>query len=194
MSLCINIEYLFSTETYLIPKISIRPVPLLTLLILGFLAGSLIKITDDIADKNLLHSFFAVPLGLAYGALMGYLMHIDADASLLFGGIVIGCLITGKINSAGHYFGLAAILVVAFLYSVKITHLVLPIAAFAALDELKDVIQVQFLNVVFKYRLFLKLGILIFVMLDIIGLNALLILIAFDSAYIITERINSRFS
>lgn len=166
--------------------------PLLTLLMLGFLSGSLIKLTDDIEDRNLFYNLFAVPLGLAYGLIMGYLMLIDADASLLFGGIVLGCLITGKINSTGHYFGLGAILIVLFLYGVKLSPLLLPIAALAALDELKDVIPLP--HAVFEYRLFLKLGILVLVILDMLGLNALIILIAFDSAYIITERINSRFS
>ena len=166
--------------------------PLLTLLILSLLAGSLIKLADDIADKKLFHNLFAMPLGLAYGLIMGYLMLIDADASLLFGGIVLGCLITGKINNMGHYFGLGAILIVLFLYGIKLTPLVLPIAALAALDELKDVIPLT--NAVFQYRLFLKLGILVLVILDMLGLNALIILIAFDSAYIMTERINSRFS
>ncbi|HLE88093.1 MAG TPA: hypothetical protein VI727_10565 [Candidatus Brocadiaceae bacterium] len=152
----------------------------------------MIKLADDIADKKLFHNLFAMPLGLAYGLIMGYLMLIDADASLLFGGIVLGCLITGKINNMGHYFGLGAILIVLFLYGIKLTPLVLPIAALAALDELKDVIPLP--NAVFQYRLFLKLGILVLVILDMLGLNALIILIAFDSAYIMTERINSRFS
>ena len=166
--------------------------PLLTLLILSLLAGSLIKLADDIADKKLFHNLFAMPLGIVYGLIMGHLMLIDADASLLFGGIVLGCLLTGKINNMGHYFGLGAILIVLFLYGIKLTPLVLPIAALAALDELKDVIPLT--NAVFQYRLFLKLGILVLVILDMLGLNALIILIAFDSAYIMTERINSRFS
>ncbi len=168
---------------------------LITLLILSLLAGSLIKLTDDIADKNLFHNLFAVPLGLAYGFLMGYMMLVDADASLLFGGIVLGCLITGKINSTGHYLGLGAILFVLFLYGTKLNPLVLPVAALAALDEMKDVFHAPAnLNFIFDCRLFLKLGILVLVILNMLGLNALLILIAFDSAYIITERINSRFS
>ncbi len=166
--------------------------PLLTLLILSLLAGSLIKLADDIADKKLFHNLFAIPLGIVYGLIMGYLMLIDADASLLFGGIVLGCLLTGKINNMGHYFGLGAILIVLFLYGIKLTPLVLPIAALAALDELKDVIPLT--NTIFQYRLFLKLGILVLVILDMLGFNALIILIAFDSAYIMTERINSRFS
>jgi hypothetical protein len=163
------------------------------LLILSFLAGSLIKLTDDIADENMsINRLFAIPLGLGYGLLIGYMMHIDADASLLFGGIVLGCLLAGKINSTGHYFGLAAILTVLFLYGTKLSHMVLLIAALAAMDELESVVQIPHLNAVFDYRLILKLGILISVILDMLGLNALIILIVFDSAYLITERINSR--
>lgn len=166
---------------------------LLTLFTLGLIAGSLIKLADDISDKNLpLNPLFAIPLGIAYGLLMGYLMINDADAAILFGGIVIGCLVTGKINSTGHYFGLSAILTVLFLYGIKITPLVLPVAALAALDESKDALPLP--GAVFKYRLFLKLGILALVIPGILGLNALMLLIAFDAAYIITDRINSRFS
>ncbi len=166
---------------------------LLTLLILGFLAGSLIKLTDDIADKKLFHQLFAIPLGLAYGLMMGYLMLSDANASLLFSGIVLGCLITGKINSTGHYLGLGAILIIILLYGIRPTLLIFPIAALAALDEMKEVIKVKALNAAFDYRLFLKLGILMLVILNVLVINALLLLIAFDSAYIITERIVSRF-
>lgn len=169
--------------------------PLITLLILGFLIGSLIKLTDDIADKNMhLNSFFAIPSGLAYGFLMGYSMLIDPDASLLFGGIVLGCLITGKINSTGHYFGLFAILAVLFLYGIKLPPLLLLIAALAAFDELGDVIRLPELNFVFDHRLILKFGVLILVILKIVELNALLILLAFDSAYLLTGRINSSLS
>lgn len=166
---------------------------LLTLFILGLIAGSLIKLADDITDKNLpLNRIFAIPIGIAYGLLMGYLMINDADAAILFGGIVIGCLVTGKINSTGHYFGLFAILTVLFLNGIKISPLVLPVAALAALDELKDALPLP--RAIFEYRLFLKLGILALVISGIMGLNALVLLIAFDSAYIITDRINSRFS
>jgi len=167
-------------------------VPLLTLIILGFLAGSLIKLADDIADRNFYRSFFAIPFGLSYGFLMGYLMISDTGAALLFGGIVLGNLITGKINSTGHYFGLASILAVVFLYGIKLSFLVLPVAVLAALDESEDVIRVSRLKAIFEYRLFLKLGILLLVIMNMLGLSALLLLLAFDSAYIITERINLR--
>jgi len=67
------------------------------------------------------------------------------------------------------------------------------IAALAALDEIKDIIQIpKSIDFVFEYRLILKLGVLILVILKIMGLNALIALFAFDVAYIMIERITLR--
>lgn len=166
---------------------------LLTLLIISLFSGSLIKLTDDIEDKKLSRKIYAIPAGLAYGLLIGYLMISDTGAALLFGGIVLGNLITGKINSAGHYSGLGAILAVVFLYGIKLSPLVLLIAALASFDEMGDLIQTpKFMKPVFEYRLILKLGILVFVIMNILGLNALLVLLAFDAAYMLTGGITGR--
>jgi hypothetical protein len=95
----------------------------------------------------------------------------------------------------GHYFGISAILAMVFLYGVKLSPLVLLIAALAALDEIKDLIHIpKFMDIVFKYRLILKLGVLILVILNILGLNALIALFAFDIAYILTGKIIRGFS
>ncbi|MCZ7361789.1 MAG: hypothetical protein O8C58_00360 [Candidatus Methanoperedens sp.] len=154
----------------------------------------MVKLTDDIEDKNLnINSLYSITTGLAYGFVMGYLMLIDIDASFLFGGITLGCLIAGKIDSRGHYFGISAILTVVFLYGVRLSPLVLLIAILAALDEIKDMIHIpKFIDFVFEYRLILKLGILILVILKIMGMNALIALFAFDLAYILTDRITRR--
>jgi len=168
--------------------------PFLTFFFLSFLSGSLVKLTDDIEDIDIdVNRLYAIPGGLAYGIAMGYLMLTDIDASVLFGGITLGCLIAGKINCRGHYFGMSAILIVVFLYGIKLSPLVLFIAALTALDEIKDMIYVpKFIDFVFEYRLILKFGILIFVILEIIGPNALIALFAFDIAYILTGRITRR--
>ena len=168
--------------------------PFLIFFFLSFLAGSLVKLTDDIEDKNLnVHRLYAIPGGLAYGFAMGYLMFVDIDASYLFGGITLGCLIAGKIDSRGHYFGMSAILFMAFLYGMKLSPMVLLIGTLAALDEIKDIIHIpKFIDFVFEYRLILKIGILILVVLKIMGVNALIALFAFDIAYILTERMVPR--
>ncbi|NJD51352.1 MAG: hypothetical protein FIB07_00615 [Candidatus Methanoperedens sp.] len=166
----------------------------ITLLILGCLVGSLIKLADDISDKNLrINRLFAIPFGVIYGSLMGYMMISDIDASLIFGGIILGCLISGKINSTGHYFGLAAILAIVFLNSVRISPLVFTIATFASLDEMGEKIHIPGLDILFKYRLFLKIWVFLLFILDLTGFNGLLLLFAFDFAYIFTGRLDSRF-
>jgi hypothetical protein len=158
---------------------------------LSFLSGSLVKLTDDIEDNILnINRLYAIPSGLTYGFAMGYLMLVDIDASFLFGGITLGCLISGKIDSRGHYLGISAILCVVFLAGMKLSPLVLVIATLAALDEIKDIIHIpKVIDFVFEYRLILKLGILILVIFEIMGLNALIALFSFDIAYIMTERI-----
>lgn len=154
----------------------------------------MIKITDNIEDLEMkISRLYAIPCGLAYGTVMGYLMLIDMDASYLFGGIVLGCLLTGKIDRPGHYFGTSAIITVVFLYGVKLSPLVLVIAALAALDEIRNVINIPgSLGFIFDYRIILKLGILILVILEIMGPNALLAILAFDISYIFTDRITRR--
>ncbi len=166
---------------------------LLTLLVISLLSGSLIKLTDDIEDKNLTRKIYAIPIGLSYGLLMGYLMISDTSAALLFGGIVLGNLITGKINSAGHYSGLGAILAVVFLYGIKLSPLVLLLAALASFDEMGDLIRTpKFLDFIFEYRLILKLGILVLVIMNMLELNALLVLLAFDAAYMLMDGMTGR--
>ena len=119
----------------------------LIIFFLSFLAGSLVKLTDDIEDKNLgIHRLYAIPTGLAYGFVMGNLMLIDIDVSFLFGGIILGCLLTGKIDSRGHYSGMGAILTMVFLFGVKLSPLVLLITILAALDEIRvDILTILIL-------------------------------------------------
>ena len=126
---------------------------------------------------------------------MGYMMAIDMGASYLFGGIVLGCLVTGKIDTIGHYFGLLGILVVIFFYGFHPSPLILLIGILAAMDEMKDIIHVpSSLEFIFDYRLVLKFGILILVVLNILELNTLLILLTFDLAYILTNHLTDRLS
>jgi len=165
----------------------------LILLILGILAGLFMKLADDISDTNSkIDRKFAPLLGIGYGSLMGYLMIHDTDASLLFGGIILGCLVMGKIDSLCHYLALASILLLVFINGIKLSPLVLIIAALAAFDEMKEIFPFKGMDFIFDYRLFLKTGVLLLVVLDLIGINSIILLVAFDLAYIITGKMNSR--
>lgn len=181
------------TESYILYEITFWCVQPLTVLILGCLIGVFMKLTDDISDKNLrLNHLLALPLGIVYGSLMGYLMIVNIDAALIFGGIILGCLVSGKINSNGHYISLAVILAIIFSYGIKISSLVFMVAAFAAFDEMKEMIRISGLDFMFKYRLFLKMGTLILVAFDLIGMIGLLILLVFDLSYMLTGELVSR--
>ncbi|MCZ7403052.1 MAG: hypothetical protein O8C61_12585 [Candidatus Methanoperedens sp.] len=151
------------------------------------------KLADDISDTNsIVDRKYAIPLGIGYGALMGYLMILDTDVSLLFGGVILGCLITGKIDRQCHYLALASILLLVFINGIKLSPLVLILAALAAFDEMKEIFPFQGMDFIFDYRLFLKAGVLLLVVLDLIGINSIILLVAFDLAYIITGKMNSR--
>lgn len=165
----------------------------LLLIILGILVGLFMKLADDISDTNSkIDRKYAIPIGIGYGALMGYLMILDTDASLIFGGVILGCLVTGKIDRMCHYLALASILLLVFINGIKLSPLVLIIAALAAFDEMKEIFPFQGMDFVFDYRLFLKTGILLLVVFDLIGINSIILLVAFDLAYIITGKMNSR--
>jgi hypothetical protein len=165
----------------------------LNLLILGILVGMFMKLADDISDTNsMIDRKYAVPFGIVYGSLMGYLMILDTDASFLFGGVILGCLVTGKIDRQCHYLALASILLLVFINGIKLSPLVLIIAALAAFDEMKEIFPFQGMYFIFDYRLFLKTGVLLLVVLDLIGINSIILLVAFDLSYIITGKMNSR--
>jgi len=86
------------------------------------------------------------------------------------------------------------ILAVIFYYGFHPSPLILLVGVLAAMDELKDTIHIpSSLEFIFDYRLVLKVGILILVVLNILELNTLIILLAFDIAYILTDQLTSRF-
>lgn len=165
----------------------------LILLILGILLGLFMKLADDISDKNsMIDRRFAIPLGIVYGSLMGSLMILETDASLLFGGVILGCLVTGKIDRQCHYLALTFILLLVFINGIKLSPLVLIIAALAAFDEIKGIFPFQGMDFIFDYRLFLKTGVLFLVVFNMIGINSIILLVAFDLAYILTGKMNTR--
>lgn len=151
------------------------------------------KLADDISDTNSkLDRRFAIPIGIVYGSLMGYLMILDTDASLLFGGIILGCLVTGKIDRQGHYLALASILILVFINGIHLSPLILVIAALAALDEMKKIFPFPAMGLIFDYRLILKTGVILLVFFNLVGINSIILLLAFDLAYIITGKMSSR--
>jgi hypothetical protein len=169
------------------------------LILLGFLlSGALMKLTDDMEDtwdKNPpLTKKMANITGITYGVLIAYLMVHDEIAATLFSGIILGCLISGKIDTKSHHLALATILLIVFSQGLQLsTHLVLILTALSAIDEYTNDLQAasRFLKKVLEYRIALKIGVLILALSAILHWHAVAYLLSFDAAYILTGRATS---
>ncbi|MGY5875785.1 MAG: hypothetical protein RTU30_08565 [Candidatus Thorarchaeota archaeon] len=77
-------------------------------LILYFGAGASLKIGDDFLDELDLATFAGIPLGMA-GILFGVLMSVSEWDLVLFSAIIIGVLVSGKVNDVQYIVGFVAI-------------------------------------------------------------------------------------
>ncbi|MFH1520330.1 MAG: hypothetical protein ABID61_01665 [Candidatus Micrarchaeota archaeon] len=78
--------------------------------VLAFLAGFLVKVVDWMDDEKKKPSWFKLPLGFAYGILIGYIIS-TASFGLLFLGALLAQVLARKIDTISHRFGfLVAIL------------------------------------------------------------------------------------
>jgi hypothetical protein len=131
------------------------------------------KISDDAHDRknnNQLGIIAAVICGIS----IGYLAVTNADAAVIFLGILIGTLLAWKIDCMNHIISLLIFLVIILIIGIPtIGYLTLIICAAAAyLDELgNDSIWVTKNNVLynfFQYRFTLKIAILLLAVLGVI--------------------------
>ncbi len=165
---------------------------LMSLLVLsGFIfSGALMKLADEMEDgKLLLPAGVAYLTGIAYGALIGLLMVFDKSAAHLFGGIIIGCLVTGKIDAESHYLALGTILLIVLSKGLVLSMpLLLTIAVLAAIDELTSDSGREVLG----YRVVLKIGVVLMVVLGVVHWYAALYLLSFDGVYLVMGRLLNR--
>ena len=137
------------------------------------ISGLFMKISDDAHDRknnNQLGIIAAVICGIS----IGYLAVTNADAAVIFLGILIGTLLAWKIDCMNHIISLLIFLVIILIIGIPtIGYLTLIICAAAAyLDELgNDSIWVTKNNVLynfFQYRFTLKIAILLLAVLGVI--------------------------
>lgn len=191
-----------------------------SVVLFGFiLAGALMKLTDDLEDRELLlPEKTAYLTGIAYGVVIGLLMVFDKSAAHLFSGIIIGCLVTNKIDAESHYLALGTILLIVFSKGLVLSMpLVLTITVLAAIDELTNsltnthtcsrkssicsdlfellerVIFSYTLKRILDYRVVLKIGIVLMVVLELVHWSAAVYLLSFDASYIVMGRILTKF-
>lgn len=170
---------------------------MLLIVLLGCaLTGALMKLTDDIEDEDLCIPVNTASItGIAYGILLGALMILDQNAAHLFAGIILGCLITGKIDARSHSLALAAILLILFTQGISLhTSTLIIITALAALDEVTSGLSgtPMPLQRILRYRIALKIGVIVFAAAHILHWSAAAYLLSFDAAYILTGHITDK--
>jgi hypothetical protein len=132
------------------------------------LAGFFMKISDDAQDEKK-NTTLAVLAGLICVLAIGYLAVTSSDAATIFIGILMGNLLAGKVDRLAHAITLILFLLILAIFgipSLGIMALLICTAA-AYLDEIgNDAVWLngkRKLNLFFKYRLALKLAVLLLV-------------------------------
>lgn len=150
---------------------------IIALPILYALSGFLMKLSDDAYDEMRDKKFAAIT-GILCGLLIGYLVVNSTDAAYIFFAILIGTLISKKIDGIHHILTLGTFVLIAFIYGIPqmglLTLIICSIAAY--IDEIgndnqKIIEKSHFLEIFFKYRFAMKITIFA---LSILGLYSML--------------------
>jgi len=165
--------------------------------IFGYIAaGSLMKLTDELADGKLgieAYKWTGIFLGITYGSIIGLLISHSLTSVYVLGGITIGCLIAGKIDSREHYFALASILLVIFTLGFASVNLpILLLVVFSSvMDEVANDGYRSFKNkavkLFFRYRMAMKVLLLTLSVFNILSYYSIIFLLIFDFSYYLTE-------
>ncbi|RLI97056.1 MAG: hypothetical protein DRO99_03515 [Candidatus Aenigmatarchaeota archaeon] len=112
----------------------------------AFFTGLLSKLVDAAEEHGLgIPAMFSRVSGVAYGVLIAYVISVSPELSGLWIATVIGVIITGKIDTPGHYLGIGSMLFM--LPILGIAGIDVPLlAAFTALCVLEEVINDEILD------------------------------------------------
>ncbi len=139
--------------------------------ILYALSGLFMKLSDDAYDKKK-NIVLAILAGILCGSFIGYLAVTSADAACIFIAILIGTILSLKVDSLNHIAALLLfVLIVIYIGIPTIGILTLFICSIAAfLDEIGNnnkLIKNRKLKIFFEYRFTLKVAVLLFAILGI---------------------------
>ncbi|MFZ0442455.1 MAG: hypothetical protein WAL81_07465 [Methanobacterium sp.] len=139
--------------------------------ILYALSGLFMKLSDDAYDKKK-NIVLAILAGILCGSFIGYLAVTSADAACIFIAILIGTILSLKVDSLNHIAALILfVLIVIYIGIPTIGILTLFICSIAAfLDEVGNdnkLIKNRKLKMFFEYRFALKVAVLLFAILGI---------------------------
>lgn len=150
--------------------------------ILYFLVGLFLIFTEIFGEEKKHKQ--GIITGGVYGLLMGYAITNHPPSALIFGGITIGALASGKLNYMGHYIAMAIMLFI-ILYSGPQLVSFIPffLVSFTSfVDRMSDA-KMESIMGIEKPRPLLKVLMFAFYILDILSLKGLLAYIAFEAAY-----------
>ena len=142
--------------------------------ILYALSGFFMKLSDDAYDKKK-NIFLAAFAGMFCGLFIGYLAVTSADAACIFIAILIGTILSLKVDSLNHIVALLLFVLIVVYIGIPtigiVTLLICSIAAF--LDEIGNdnswiKSKGKKIEIFFEYRFTLKVTILIFAVLGIL--------------------------
>jgi len=173
------------------------------ILLAAFFTGILSKLTDLIEEHGMkLSVWISRVSGIIYGFLIAYVISVSPDLSALWIGNVAGLILTGKIDSLGHYFGMASMLIgliilgiteINFLY--LIVFLVIVVAEELINNKIVDAgkIKNKLFHQVMEFRPLLEITAFIVALYTgkwIIWFGIL----AFDVAYILMDKLQKKFN
>ncbi|MFA4907816.1 MAG: hypothetical protein WC602_06090 [archaeon] len=169
-------------------------------LALGLAAGIAAKAADFFGDargKN--RNALGIVLGLAYGSIVGFLLVSGPEFFALISGIILGNVFSGKIDSPAHKVSFVPIALFLFFFGIPSGASAVLVAVFAAgayADEFLNGLKkrgrkagaisnaIRFFG---KYRLALE-AIAIIVSVALWNASYFLLLVAFDSGYIVSAK------
>lgn len=168
-----------------------------------FLLGSTVKFIDDVYDEGKASEKYALTVAPIAGAIWGYDMSANPTVATILLAIIIGVLVSGKVDNLGHSLALSVIIVSVVIFEVDINEGLLPLLVISAgIDEVgndlfikKNILpKLQFgihvvLKSFFRYRFTLK-GVVFGVALSgLIAWEFFLAFMAFDGGYHIVGKV-----
>jgi hypothetical protein len=132
---------------------------------------------DEFDEKDCInHKIIAITLGIFSGGIIGALATHNVDAAYIFIGILIGNLLSFKIDGIHHIASLITFLIISFIFKIPnlsiLTLLICIVSAF--IDEIGNDNKAlyeknKFLKFFFEYRFTMKIAILVLAILGIVN-------------------------
>ena len=160
--------------------------------------GAGIKYIDAAFDDKIFNKSIAMILAPLLGILWAYTMLIDSVSATILLAVVVGVLITGKIDNYAHLIGM--LIIFAILFVLRIEFLIIPViflSASAILDEVgndyidggkenlnKEKLRDKFLIYFFGHRWVMKIAIIYLIFMGIIPFYFFIAMALFDYSYV----------